>query len=57
MKKVEKKLDVDYIGGQEPLTMAEEAAISQYITNKKKQTKRKLSTNKTKEKLEKQVLA
>jgi hypothetical protein len=35
MKSKSKELDVDFIGGQGPLTKAEEKAISEYIKNQK----------------------
>nr|WP_294900428.1 hypothetical protein [uncultured Pedobacter sp.] len=30
-----KKLEIDFIGGQEPLTIKEEKALSEYFKNKK----------------------
>ncbi len=48
MKNKNKKLDVDFIGGQEPLTKEEELLISAFIKSNKE--KQKLRTNsKTKE--------
>lgn len=52
MKKKTKELNVDYIGGQGPLTKEEELAISAFIRkNKEKLNKKKMrSTSKTKNK-------
>ena len=52
MKKKTKELNVDYIGGQGPLTKEEELAISEFIRkNKKKLNKKKIrGTSKTKNK-------
>lgn len=35
MKRISKELDVDFIGGQGPLTKDEEQAISEYIKKQK----------------------
>jgi hypothetical protein len=35
MKTRKTELDVDFIGGQEPLTIAEEKALSEYFKNRK----------------------
>ena len=35
MKTTRKELEVDYIGGQEPLTVQEENALSAFFKNKK----------------------
>lgn len=35
MKHISKELDVDYLGGQHPLTKEEELRISEYIRNLK----------------------
>ena len=35
MKTIEKELEIDFIGGQEPLTIKEEKALSDYFKNKK----------------------
>lgn len=52
MKKKTKELNVDYIGGQGPLTKEEELAISEFIRkNKEKLNKKKIrGTSKTKNK-------
>ena len=39
MKPNKKELDVDFIGGQEPLTKEEEIAISEYIKTLKEKNK------------------
>ena len=47
--KKRKELDVDFIGGQTPLTKEEEKAISDFINarkNKKRSTSKKVSTRK-----------
>ena len=41
------ELDVDYIGGMEPLTKEEEKAISDYIKSKKSQTRKRIAVRKT----------
>ncbi len=41
MKKKKEELDVDFIGGQGPLTKEEERAISEYLKTKKLQQARK----------------
>ncbi len=38
------ELDVDFIGGQEPLTKEEEKAITDYINVKKSQSAKKLQS-------------
>jgi hypothetical protein len=43
MKTRKTELDVDFIGGQEPLTLAEEKALSEYFKKRKLTTVRKLS--------------
>lgn len=43
-KKKEKELDVDFIGGQGPLTKEEEKQLSEYI--QKQKDKKKKSTHK-----------
>jgi hypothetical protein len=40
MKTQKTELDVDFIGGEGPLTVAEEKAISEYITMRKAITKK-----------------
>lgn len=40
MKKKKNELDVDFIGGQEPLTKDEEKAISNYIRSQKAKRER-----------------
>ena len=44
MKSKAKELDVDFIGGQGPLTKAEELAISEYIKRQKALKVKKKST-------------
>jgi hypothetical protein len=39
MKRKTKELDVDFIGGQEPLTKEEEKAISEFIKTMKEKNK------------------
>ncbi|MRX46213.1 hypothetical protein [Pedobacter puniceum] len=51
MKTTIKELEVDFIGGQEPLTVQEENALSAYF--KKKKTEKVNSTEKKKTKLHK----
>jgi hypothetical protein len=41
MKKREKELDVDFIGCQEPLTISEEKALSEFFKRKKEGKKKK----------------
>lgn len=41
MKKKHIELDVDFIGGQEPLTKEEEKSIHDYFQSKKEQTPKK----------------
>ncbi|MVN23381.1 hypothetical protein [Mucilaginibacter arboris] len=49
MKNRQKELDVDFIGGQEPMTKEEELAISEFIrTDKEKQRLQVLRKAKTK---------
>lgn len=53
MKQKSKELDVDYIGGQDPMTKEEENAISEFIKAQKllraqKQTRRTKTTPKRK---------
>ncbi len=43
MKKKQKELDVDFIGGVRPLTKEDEKAISEYLKTKKLQQERKAS--------------
>jgi hypothetical protein len=43
MKTRKTELDVDFIGGQEPLTLAEEKALSEYFKKRKFTIVRKLS--------------
>ncbi len=49
MKNKQKELDVDFIGGQEPMTKEEEIAISEFINTRKEklrlQNLRKSQTN------------
>ena len=45
MKTIVKELEIDFIGGQEPLTIKEEKALSDYFKNKKWE-KRKSGKNK-----------
>jgi hypothetical protein len=45
MKSKAKELDVDFIGGQGPLTKAEEQAISEYIKRQKILKAKKKSTS------------
>ncbi len=52
MKKKSKELDVDFIGGQGPLTKSEEQAISEFIKAQKllrakKQVRRTKATSRT----------
>ena len=47
MKNNDKELDVDFIGGQKPMTKEEELAISEFI-RVAKEKKRRLSLQKTK---------
>ena len=51
MKKNKKELNVDYIGGEAPLTLAEEKELSEYF--KKKKSNLKNSTKKGKQKADK----
>jgi len=51
MRSAKKELNVDFIGGQEPLTAAEAAAISNYLQAKKKQTRSEASNTKEKQKI------
>lgn len=46
MKKRKKELDVDYIGGQAPLTESEEKALSEFFQKKKTLKKRSDSRKK-----------
>lgn len=49
MKTKKKELDVDYIGGEAPLTPAEEKALSEYFQKKKALKKHeKIKSSKTK---------
>ena len=49
MKNKSTELDVDFIGGQGPLTKSEEKAISEFIRAcKAKHTKKQLQTKRTK---------
>jgi hypothetical protein len=50
MKTARKELEVDFIGGQEPLTVQEENALSAYF--KKKKSKKALLSEKKKTKLQ-----
>jgi hypothetical protein len=43
MKTRKTELDVDFIGGQEPLTTAEEQALSEYFKKRKLTTIKRLS--------------
>jgi len=43
MKQIKNELDVDFIGGQGPLTKEEEIAISEYIRSKKSKHKKYFS--------------
>jgi len=46
VKKNQKELNVDYIGGESPLTLAEEQALSEYFKKKKsneKKSKKKIA--------------
>lgn len=43
MKTRKKELDVDFIGGQESLTIAEEQALSEYFKKRKLTTAKRLS--------------
>ena len=48
MKNKQKELDVDFIGGQEPITKEEELAISKFIrTDKEKRRMQELRKAKT----------
>jgi hypothetical protein len=50
MKNKTKELDVDFIGGQEPLTQAEELMISKFIKMLKKNSdKKRLRTKRAKQ--------
>ena len=51
MKKDKKELNVDYIGGEAPMTLAEEKELSEYF--KKKKSNLKHSTKKGKQKTDK----
>ena len=59
MKSKKVELDVDFIGGQEPLTKAEETAISNYFKLQKvKNSQRKVSSKlRTKASSHKKILA
>ena len=48
MKRDKKELNVDYIGGEAPMTLAEEKDLSEYF--KKKKSNFKISTKKVKQK-------
>ena len=48
MKKKEIELDVDYIGGQEALTAAEEKALSDFFEQRKKIALKQLIPNQSK---------
>lgn len=41
MRTRKKELDVDFIGGQDPLTSAEEKALSEFFSRKKEREKKK----------------
>ncbi len=45
MKTKSKELDVDFIGGQGPLTKSEEKAISEFFKSQKLQQAKKLTRN------------
>lgn len=51
MKRVKKELNVDYIGGEPPMTLAEEKELSKYF--KKKKSNDKSLVKKVKQKAEK----
>ena len=50
MKSKKVELDVDFIGGQEPLTKAEETAISNYFKSQKVKKSRKQVSSKLRSK-------
>ncbi len=56
MKTKNKELDVDFIGGQGPLTKAEEEMISNYLKNQKI-LKKKTATSSRKKSSKKKVAA
>jgi hypothetical protein len=43
MKTKKTELDVDFIGGQEPLTIAEEKALSEYFKKRKLKSVRRIT--------------
>ena len=45
MKNKEKELDVDFIGGQEPMTKEEELAITRFIRSDKEKRKKESLRN------------
>ncbi len=49
--KKRKELDVDFIGGQGPLTKEEEKLISEYIQKRKSMRAKKSSTHKTRRRI------
>lgn len=50
MKSKNVELDVDFIGGQEPLTKAEATAISNYFKSQKLKSSRKQASSKSRSK-------
>ena len=53
MKKDKKQLDVDFIGGEAPLTSAEEKLISDYLAAKKKDSNKLVRKTRIASKLQK----
>ncbi len=53
MRKNKKELNVDYIGGEAPMTLAEEKELSEYI--KKKKSNRKPPLKKVNHKSDKKI--
>ena len=49
--KKRKELDVDFIGGQGPLTKEEEKLISEFIRKRKSKRTKKSSTHKTRRRI------
>lgn len=57
MKLKSKELDVDFIGGQDPLTKLEEQAISEYIkASKLKNSKKNIKLKNSKSKKDSQLV-
>ena len=49
--KKRKELDVDFVGGQGPLTKEEEKLISEFIRKRKSQRTKKSSSHKTRKRI------